>query len=376
MRLDVAVAGGGVVGWSIAWHLLRREASLSVAVFDHAPVRGAWNHAVGGIRTLFESPAHVAMSIYSRESLIRASAELGAVLELRPNGHLVVAASDDRAAWLEAMVERWQAIGVDVRRVTSGQAFDLCPILNVSDLVFAAFSPGDAVYRAPRLRDAFRMAAKALGAREVAEEVVGFCDGVVLTGIGGHVARHLVVATGHLSADLSDELNLELPIRAEAHQVAELPRSRKLPAHTPLTIDADTTLHFRPVENGAVASFFDRELEMSPTRSTVRPSFDPNAGERLRALAAHRAPGLVPDGFLTGRNGFYAVTPDRHGIIDRVGEVFVAAGFGGHGVMHAPAVGLAVSELFFGGECQTFDLRPFRIGRFAEGDSLPEGFVY
>ncbi|MFQ3586951.1 MAG: FAD-binding oxidoreductase [Fimbriimonadaceae bacterium] len=376
MRFDVAVAGGGVVGWSVAWHLLRRDRSLSVAVFDHAPARGAWNHAVGGIRTLFESPYHVAMSLYSRKALIRASAELGAVLDLRPNGHLVVAASDDRAAWLESMVGTWDGLGVDVRRVTSGQAFELCPVLNVSDLAFAVFSPGDAIYRAPRVRDAFRRAARALGAREVAEEVVGFAEGVVLTSVGGHAARHLVVATGHLSRDLSAELNLDLPIRAEPHQVVELPRSRRLPIHAPLTIDADTSLHFRPVEDGAVASFYDRDLELSPSRSAVRPSFDPHAGERLRVLAAHRAPGLVPEGFLTGRNGFYAVTPDRHGIIDRVGDVFVATGFGGNGVMHAPAVGQAVSELFFGGECRTFDLRPFRIGRFAEGGSLSEGFVY
>lgn len=365
-----------MIGWSVAWQLLRRNRKLAVAVFDHAPARGAWTHAVGGIRTLFASPIHVAMSIYSRESLSRALNELGAVLELRPNGHLVVTASEDRAAWLEAMVGRWWDAGVDVRRVTAGQAFELCPILNVSDVVGAVFSPGDAVYRASRVREAYRRAALALGAREFAEEVVGYTDEIVLTRLGGHAAKFCVLATGHLSANLATEFSLELPIRAEAHQVAELPRAGKLPIHAPLTIDADTTFHFRPTEEGSVASFFDPELQIAPSTSPQRPPFDPGSGERLRALAAHRAPGLVPKRHLTGRSGFHAVTPDRHGILDRVGNLVVAAGFGGHGVMHAPAIGNAVAELYFDAECRTFDLRPLRIGRFAEESPVPETFVH
>jgi glycine/D-amino acid oxidase-like deaminating enzyme len=48
------------------------------------------------------------------------------------------------------------------------------------------------------------------------------------------------------------------------------------------------------------------------------------------------------------------------------------AGFGGHGVMHAPAAGRAVAELVTGGACVTFDLHPLRPSRFAEGDLVVE----
>jgi glycine/D-amino acid oxidase-like deaminating enzyme len=51
------------------------------------------------------------------------------------------------------------------------------------------------------------------------------------------------------------------------------------------------------------------------------------------------------------------------------------AGFGGHGVMHAPAAGRAVAELVTGGACVTFDLHPLRPSRFAEGDLVVETAV-
>ncbi len=43
-----------------------------------------------------------------------------------------------------------------------------------------------------------------------------------------------------------------------------------------------------------------------------------------------------------------------------------ACGFSGHGIMHAPATGLAVSELVIDGEAHTVDVGALRHGRFAE----------
>ena len=41
---------------------------------------------------------------------------------------------------------------------------------------------------------------------------------------------------------------------------------------------------------------------------------------------------------------------------------FVAAGFSGHGMMHAPAAGRAIAELIVNGRFETLDLRGWAIG--------------
>jgi sarcosine oxidase subunit beta len=65
--------------------------------------------------------------------------------------------------------------------------------------------------------------------------------------------------------------------------------------------------------------------------------------------------------------GYYGVTPDHNPIIaphpDAHGWID-ACGFSGHGVMHAPAAGLAVAEWVTDGRAGTFDLTPFAHSRF------------
>ena len=49
----------------------------------------------------------------------------------------------------------------------------------------------------------------------------------------------------------------------------------------------------------------------------------------------------------------------------------MAAGFSGHGLMHAPATGELVAELIATGS-RPADLAPFDLARFAEGEPVRE----
>ena len=72
--------------------------------------------------------------------------------------------------------------------------------------------------------------------------------------------------------------------------------------------------------------------------------------------------------------GLYEVSPDHNAIIGKVSELdnFVCAnGFSGHGMQHAPAVGLSVSELLVDGKSTSVDLEPYRIDRFRD-EVVPE----
>ena len=69
------------------------------------------------------------------------------------------------------------------------------------------------------------------------------------------------------------------------------------------------------------------------------------------------------------------MTPDAHPIIDRLGDdLYCACGFSGHGFMQSPAVGRALAEWILDGAASV-DLGPYRLGRFADGEVVPEHIV-
>ena len=73
--------------------------------------------------------------------------------------------------------------------------------------------------------------------------------------------------------------------------------------------------------------------------------------------------------------GLYPETEDHHAIVGEspgINGFVQCVGFGGHGIMHAPAAGRAVAEIVTQGACTTFDLHPLRPTRFDEGDLTVE----
>jgi glycine/D-amino acid oxidase-like deaminating enzyme len=73
--------------------------------------------------------------------------------------------------------------------------------------------------------------------------------------------------------------------------------------------------------------------------------------------------------------GWIVLTPDLIPIIGAIGrkQLFVAAGFSGHGFAFGPVIGKLMAELIADGR-HSLDLSRFRVNRFAEGDyALPSG---
>jgi sarcosine oxidase subunit beta len=68
------------------------------------------------------------------------------------------------------------------------------------------------------------------------------------------------------------------------------------------------------------------------------------------------------------------MTPDKHALLGRVGSApnfFVVGGSSGHGVMHAPALGLLMAEIVLDGVASSLDVSALSPSRFAEGRPNP-----
>ena len=88
-------------------------------------------------------------------------------------------------------------------------------------------------------------------------------------------------------------------------------------------------------------------------------------------LICNLLPALGDVQLVEGWAGLYEMTADHNPLIGEHPELkgfHVAAGFSGHGLMMAPAVGFAVAELVVTGESSSLDISPFDMTRFARNE--------
>ncbi|MEK7726886.1 MAG: FAD-dependent oxidoreductase, partial [candidate division KSB1 bacterium] len=112
----------------------------------------------------------------------------------------------------------------------------------------------------------------------------------------------------------------------------------------------------------------------------VNLKFDHAFIEVVAEKMLQRAPSLEAAGFNHSRcyAGCYEVTPDHHAIIGASGVpgFLLCNGFSGHGVMHAPAAGLALAEMIVFGKPDSIDLASLALARFKENRLLHESAVF
>jgi len=176
----------------------------------------------------------------------------------------------------------------------------------------------------------------------------------------------LVVACGAASTDLVPEL----PIRPLCRQLVDVGPLDDLPADLPMTIEDETTFHFR--RRGDT-------LRLAMTEPAPRWTSEEIVDDALvadwRARLAHRYPSAAGAPVVRAWAGLYDMTPDAHPVIGWAAEdVYVACGFSGHGFMQSPAVGSAVAHELLD-KTAPVDLTPYRLERFADGPVFPEQLV-
>ena len=142
-----------------------------------------------------------------------------------------------------------------------------------------------------------------------------------------------------------------------------------LDAHTPFTIDFDTTFYFHGEGSGLLLGMSDPE-ETAGFTLTRSDAWLPRLGEAIE----RRAPALTGVGIAGGWAGLYEMTPDHNALIGRADTVagfLYATGFSGHGFLMGPAVGEVVRDLYLGEE-PFVDVSSLSAGRFTTAGARPE----
>ena len=384
---DAVIIGGGVIGASVAYHLAERGAR-GVLVLEREPEqgRGSTGRATGGVRAQFSTGINIRMSLYSVEFFANFREATGRDCGYLPVGYLFLAADAAQLGALESARARQLAEGLtSVEILDAGEIARRLPFVRADDLAGGSFCPTDgfidplAVMRGFTERAVERGARVWRGAEVTGVDVGG--DGRVagVRTTRGDVATRVVVnAAGAWGAGVARLAGVEIPVAPLRRQIVCVRPARPLPAGTPMIIDLADGFHFRAVVRGGE---WRPEVLLAWPDASEREGFSTDADAAFAEKILRRAPARVPS--FAGaevvpelsRAGLYEMTPDRHAIICETREprgLFLANGFSGHGVMHSPAAGRAVSDLVLDGHTAAFDLAPLHLDRFSSGALIEE----
>ena len=246
------------------------------------------------------------------------------------------------------------------------------PSLNTTDVNLAVHSPDDAWINPHAALIGFRKKAISLGVDYVKDRVVGWRGGcgvareIELASGASVAADNFVLSAGAWSAEIGSMIGLPLPVEPmcrESHYFVTSNKIEPLPF-----IKSETHLAFGPEGEGFAGGLPDWtqpagfHIDAHPTR------FE----DVVWPLLAHRLPPLETLKLQRSWIGHYARNSlDLNAIIGRWegghANVYMACGYSGHGIMHAPASGLALAELILDGHYQTLDLSAFGYARVTAG---------
>lgn len=383
MRTDVCIVVGGIMGCSVAYYCKMLDPAVDIVVVEPDPTYefSSTLRASGGARHLFSCPENIEMSKYSIRFIKSFAAEMAvdgepARSDWHEGGYLFLVPPESVGV-LQANARIQERLGVEIELLDPPALRHRYPSMNVADIGAAVLSPRDGWCDPHGLLQGFRRKARALGVRFVQDRVADFdlADGIVraarLAGGETLAADAFVIAAGAWSADVAAKIGMPLPI-------APLPRSeyyftiqRTL---EPLPFVKDLArLAFRPEGKGYAGTLVNSDEPRGFRFETEPDYFErvvwPALAHRFSAFEATRCErfwtGLYEQCELDG-NPIIGNWPGRHD------NVYVIAGFSGHGLMHAPAAGRAIAELIRFGAFRTVDLARLGYRRVLENRPYPE----
>src|SRR5437879_11056457 len=98
--VEVVIIGGGIVGSSIAYHLIAAGCKdVLVIERESAQGKGSTGKSMGGVRTQFSTPISIQMSLYSIPFYASFEERLGHPAGYRPQGYFFCATNDEHLAY-------------------------------------------------------------------------------------------------------------------------------------------------------------------------------------------------------------------------------------------------------------------------------------
>ena len=379
---DVVLIGGGIVGSSIACHLVAAGCqNVLVIERENSQGKGSTGKSMGGVRAQFSTPVNIQMSLYSIPFYAGFEERLGYPCDYRSQGYLFCATSEKHLAYLRANFEKQVAMGLkNVRLIAGDEIRNLFPQLRADDILGGSFCSTDGFVDPYSAMIGFMTWASDHGATLWKNATVtgisrrhgGFEVGTTRDAVSTPV---VVNCAGPWAAAIARMVDIDLPVEPLRRMLVPTEPFDQFPHTAPMIVDMSNGFHFRPESRGFLLAWNDPEETPG-----YKMDFEPAFVEKILTRAADRVPVFENLAVNPKRAwaGLYEMTPDHHPILGESPDVpgfFFANGFSGHGVMHAPATGKILSDLILTKKTDLIDASLLNFQRFSEGRMIHETAV-
>ena len=228
----VVVVGGGVVGCSVLYHLVKKGWA-DVVLCERAELgSGATSHAVGHVILYTLSECISRLVQHSVDLYSRLKEETGQDPGFHRCGNLRLATNVDRLDEFKRYLSVAESVGVNAHLLTPGEVKSLWPLLETRGLLGAVYNPDDGHLGGSDLARALAAGARQGGAELYRNtKVVGFGqqpngEWIVQTERGRITCEHVVSCTGNYACETLSLVGLEahsVPVKHEYLVTESLP---------------------------------------------------------------------------------------------------------------------------------------------------------
>jgi dimethylglycine dehydrogenase len=387
----VVIIGGGVVGCSILFHLVKMGWKDSVLLERNELTSGSSWHAAGQIHTISSDPNISRLQGYTIELYPELEKLSGQSVGHHQTGGFYVASNKDWYDYLKRERSKARYMGLDQEFISMKELADLHPLIDPSRYMAALWDPLDGDIDPSGVTYAYAKAGKKLGGSyhthsqviETNQRADGSWD--VVTQKGSIHAEHIVNAGGLWAREVGHLSGLNLPVQPMEHHyliTEAIPEIEARAERLPAGIDYEGNIYFRQEGQGMLLGTYEPKATPWMVRGTpndfghelLEPQLD-HIAERLE-LGFERIPALAEAGIKDMINGPFTFGPDGNPMIGPVpgmknywAAVGVMAGF-----CQAGGVGKCLAEWMIGGEPE-IDVWAMDIARFGDYASPDYGTI-
>src|SRR5271170_1238153 len=364
-RARAVVVGGGIVGCSTAYHLAKLGWTDTLLIERHKLTSGSTHHAAGLVGQL-RNNANITQLLGQSVALYRSlEVETGLASGWKMNGGLRLACSEARWIELKRQATGARSFGLEMHLLSPREALQLWPLMEISDLVGAAFLPTDGQVNPSDITQSLAKGARQRGVRLFENTTVLGIEldhghvTAVLTSRGRVACEVIVNCAGQWARQIGQLAGVNVPLVSVQHQYLITDTIPGVTSGLPTLRDPDRRTYFKEDVGGLVMGGYEPNprpwaVDGFPDNfnfQLLQPDWD--HFQPILDSAIQRVPGLASAGVKELVNGPESFTPDGNFILGPAPEVrgyYVGAGFNAFGIASGGGAGKVLAEWVVSGE--------------------------